>query len=326
MHSERILKTDEQKKLFSLELDIFFSVISVKKLKDKIAAFQVKKDDQSPENFWKSICISLPLEFSFISDSLKNFSFKKGGHLFRVRKLTDQLREQISKGRIEESELWEPPIKYAYRGRVNRENEPYLYVSESNLDICVSEARLKENDEFLLISYEVLSPLEVTGIGFKSDLDNLEISSSTKKKINILNTAIRKIFLKDSVNAYVYSNYIANDLYNFRNGWAYPSVQSNKGKNICLKLSEKKKLKVHTLITGIYRPNDRCRYIFKEAFDITDDRQICYSYLENEEKDSFLRVWHKTFIDPKDKKPNDESSVDDKSQLIVMDKIFSKQT
>ena len=322
MYRERILKTDEQKKLFSLELDIFFSVISIKKLKDKITAFQANKDDQSPGNFWKSICISLPEEFSFISDSLKTFSFKKGGHLFRVRKLTDQLREQISNGRIEESELWEPPIKYAYRGRVNRENESYLYVSESNLDICVSEARLTENDEFLLISYEVLSPLDVVGIGFKSDLDNLEISSSTKKKMNILNTAIRKIFLKNSVNAYVYSNYIANDLYNFRNGWAYPSVQSNKGKNICLKLSEKKKLKVHTLITGIYRPNDTCRYTFNKAFEIIDDQQICYSYLNNEEKDSFLRVWHKTFIDPKLKKPNDESSAEEKSQLTVVDKLF----
>lgn len=322
MHRERILKTDDQKMLFNLELDIFFSVISVKELKNKIATFQVKKGDQSPENFWKSICISLPLEFSFISDSLKNFSFKKGGHLFRVRKLTDQLREQISKGRIDESELWEPPIKYAYRGRINRENESYLYVSESNLDICVSEARLTENDEFLLISYEVLSPLDVVGIGFKSDLDALEISSSTKKKMNILNTAIRKIFLKDSVNAYVYSNYIANDLYNFRNGWAYPSVQSNKGKNICLKLSEKKKLKVHTLITGIYRPNDTCRYTFNKAFEIIDDQQICYSYLNNEEKDSFLRVWHKTFIDPKLKKPNDESTAEEKSQLTVVDKLF----
>ena len=32
MYRERILKTDEQKKLFSLELDIFFSVEELAKL------------------------------------------------------------------------------------------------------------------------------------------------------------------------------------------------------------------------------------------------------------------------------------------------------
>lgn len=273
--------------------------ISVRQLKKRIKLLNTSTSSvvEKFEEFTNSIWIELPFEFRANVALLGSGYFS--GYFFRVREITEKLKCQIKNGKINEDELWEPPSFIVNSGRTNELGESYLYVSDPNLDICIAETRLKENDKFLLISYKIITPINVLQIGFKQDFqklkETLSLNSEELKKVKLITQAIRKNFLKNSDDAYEYSNYIAK-LYDtkFKEGWAYPSVQRKEGKNICLKREGTNKLEISTLLTGGYYPsNPSNRYRFYEAIEFIDGEQKIYDAVKD--FSSFKKVVDKTF-------------------------------
>ncbi|NUG71557.1 RES domain-containing protein [Acinetobacter bereziniae] len=326
MLNSKIVDNEDEKKREWNELNKFFSSISLDDLKSKIRKYHDKKEsiiENDVKNFFDDIfMIDLPGGFSFTSFNLTSFDFMATGKLFRVRAMTEELKDQLGQEKININELWEPPKKNAYQGRVNAEGQQYLYVSEANLDICVAEARIKENEFFILIVYQIVESFSVTGIGF--DHDNPLPDPETNAKMQLISNAIKEIFLNTAENSYIYSNYIANHLCDFdMAGWSYPSVQSGKGMNICLKLTEKDKLKINTVLVCKYLPKLKERYHFFKTFEFIDGNQKCYCDWDSGDKSESKRiVFKETFIDPTLVKNNDRTTDEDRKKITFIEKYI----
>lgn len=324
--NSKVVDNEDEKKRECAEINNLFSYISLDDLKKKINKYHDKKQsitEKDIKNFFDDIfMIGLPGGFSFTSFNLTSFDFMASGKLFRVRAMTEDLLDQIGQENININELWEPPKKNAYQGRVNAEGQQYLYVSEANLDICVAEARIKEEDFFILISYQIVENFSITGIGF--DHDNPLPDLEANKKMQLISNKIKEIFLNTTENSYLYSNYIANHLCNFdMAGWSYPSVQSDKGMNICLKLTEKDKLKINTVLVCQYLPKSQERYHFFKTFEFIDGNQKCYCDWDLEDKSESKRiVFQKTFINPALVKNNDRTTDEDRNKITFIEKYL----
>ncbi len=322
-----IIESEEEKKEQMEDFDSFFAHISMEVLIEKLRKYERVKHsitDQNIKKFFSDIfMIDLPGDFAFCILSLTSFTFKENGHFFRVRRLTEELRNQIEKRNINDSELWEPPVECAYRGRVNAEGQQYLYVSEANLDICVAEARIEENDDFILINYRNIEPFTVVGIGF--DSINQISSAETKDKIKLISDSINRIFLSDEENTYIYSNYIANHFCNFgKEGLSYPSVRSTKGMNICLQLAVKNKLEIHTVLVCRYVPRMSRRYHFFHTFEYTNGTGKYHFDWVREENSESLRIFKKTFINSQELIENDQTTDSDRNKTEIISKFIEK--
>lgn len=303
-------------------MELSFSKISIDSLNEKIKLFDATSDDLGIKELINLLYIELPGGFRASSLLLRSDTFEKGSHFFRVRKLTDDIVEQINKGEIDESELWEPPLEYVKQGRVNEEKKQYLYISDSDLDICVAETKLQEGDYFLLISYENLSNINTLGIGFDPLPNFLILSPETKKKLVILTEAINKTFLSNSDTAYKYSNYIAKHLdFEEKDGWSYPSVQfvDDDKKNICLRLSVKDKLKIDSLLVCSYHTDKKEKYRFHCAIEVINGKQKRYIYdpsLNNENNENFKRVVTNTFPGKDDENSFSRTEIENPENIL----------
>lgn len=325
LNSKVVDNEDEKQKEWN-ELNNFFNHISLDDLRNKIRKYDDIKKSISKNDvkafFDDILMIDLPEGFSFTSFKLQTFSFMEHGKFFRVRSLTEELSDQIKNGKIDIGELWEPPKDYANLGRVNAEGQQYLYVSEADLDICVAEARIREEEYFILINYEIIEPITVTGIGF--DHDDLIPNPETKEKMELISNVVKKIFLNTEENSYIYSNYIANNLCNFdMAGWSYPSVQSKKGMNICLKLTEKKKLKINTVLVCQYLSKLKKQYKFFHTFEFIDGNQKCYCDWESGDNSESKRIlYQETFLNTALEKNNNRTTDEDRKKITFIDKLI----
>jgi hypothetical protein len=79
-----------------------------------------------------------------------------------------------------------PPLEYAGRGRLDRENTPALYGSE-DIELCVHECRVTVEDEIYLASVTPISDLKV--------LDLTEVIEEPRTEFESLDLSVHMLFL-----------------------------------------------------------------------------------------------------------------------------------
>ena len=206
--------------------------------------------------------------------------YKIGGFFYRVRKLEQPIKY------LEHSDFWEAPPKFIKYGRLNKPEQQLLYISPGEIETPKKEVGILEKDFFLIVRYEVLKPINVISIGFKDDTTD-EFTADTNDKINLITEFINRMFLVNGKHAYKVSSVIAQDICEFENydGWVYPSVAHKGGENLCLKLTAKNKLKVHSAsICQLYDGKN----IHKCAVNIDKDENIIH-YIDWDKKDSIAK-------------------------------------
>lgn len=314
-----IQRNSQEHREFEVFLSKIFSAVNYKNLVKKAKQIDFEEvTDLNIQKIFESIFLIPKGQFSVSSFLLKEYEFKKSGNLFRVRKLTDELKKQLEGGFINNEELWEPPVEYAFRGRLNYEGYPYLYASEANLRTCLMEAKMQPNDEFILINYEFIDDTKLTGIGFDYDL-SLISNINIRKKVELFSELIKRNFLRTQDDAYVYSNYIANDLCNYEKGWAYPSVQVEGWMNVCLTKDEQSKLVVKRVFVCKLKSDEEL--IFIKSFEFVNNEQKVFDF----DSEDFKRICSEAFIeDVEDFSSNDISTDEDKKLIIKLDKFISR--
>lgn len=222
----------------SLLCEEILSKITLKELNDKFSRFE-KNQSQNDED-----CI---LEAIMIGSEASTFKaeyagLQKNGILFRARKLK---REEFNPDTLTHDDFWEAPKEYIDYGRLNKPEEQFLYLAKDDPMTAIKEVGIENNDYFLLTCYKIIDPLQVLGIGTCNDF-KCGLSEESKVKLCALTDFIERTFLKNGKSAYVFSNIIAK-IFDFgRDGWMYPSVAHQNGLNLCLKLSAKSNLEIHS--------------------------------------------------------------------------------
>jgi hypothetical protein len=179
----------------------------------------------------------------------------KNGNLFRVRLSGNDFIKTM----IKESDAWNPPIEYVKQGRLNFNNESLLYVAE-DMETAIKEMKLKNEQGFWLIVYDIKNDLKVVTIAEQST-ERSEFTTIHNK----INGFLRKEFTRDVVpgNEYEYkvSAIIAKFYYpyglNNTIGWSYPSVADVGLSSICLEPNQaKEKLSVKYVIHYTMKENE----------------------------------------------------------------------
>jgi hypothetical protein len=164
-------------------------------------------------------------------------ALEKGQHLYRIRTCEAVNCEESMKT---EQDAWNPPSeKIKKRGRLNEIGESMLYVAEQ-IETARLEMKLKEDDFFWLIDYELIEPLKLINVGGYS-------LAPVDEGYNSLHHAISQ-FLRDEFSLevsegetfkYRISRFIAHFFYPYSiykyDGWSYPSYAHKGHASICLK-------------------------------------------------------------------------------------------
>lgn len=159
-------------------------------------------------------------------------NINKDDNLYRVRICGDNSFETMK----EESDAWNPPQKFAKKGRVNNENESLLYVAE-NMETAIKEVKIKGNQCFWLIVYDIKKDIGVINIGEPSAHDS-EYSSIHNIIAEFLRSEFTRNINEGEEYEYRISNRIAKffypyNIYNY-DGWSYPSVADKGLSSLCL--------------------------------------------------------------------------------------------
>ena len=239
-------------------IELTFSKISIEELKTKLT----KLENVLPKLPEKEVYKELNKIFIGEVNGVNSLSFvchsreyKIGGFFYRVRRIEQSIKY------LEHADFWEAPSKFIKPGRLNKPGEQLLYISPEP-GTSKKEVGIEESDFFLIIRYEALEVITVMSIGFKDDVTN-EFTSDTNAKINLITNFINRMFLENGEHAYKISSVIAQRICGFGNydGWVYPSVAHKGGENLCLKLTAKNKLKVHSAsICQVYDGQDIHKY------------------------------------------------------------------
>lgn len=166
------------------------------------------------------------------------FEYKIGEKLFRIRTLNKNDRTLPLKGMAKVSDAWETPSNYAKIGRLNNEGESLLYVS-NNPYVAIEEMKIKHDELFSMIVYEVKENIKTANIGCPIEHDGF--SDEELLKISMLEDFLKHEFCRDvgvgTEFLYKISSTIAKDHYDlpFSDGWTYPSIAKKDGFNICFR-------------------------------------------------------------------------------------------
>lgn len=149
--------------------------------------------------------------------------YAPGTQFFRMRPLSSALENPV------EGDFWEPPEKYASRGRLNKPNQPLLYIS-TEFATTAAETGVDVNlDRYLLILYTARTKILVTF----TELNVQAVGSVlSREKLKFIN----KVLSKKGPSAHILSQIVAEKYVNFSlHGWSYDSMKYVGGRNICLR-------------------------------------------------------------------------------------------
>lgn len=224
---------------------------SIKALKAKLNKIEYNVENLSEVELERELNDLLALDYKgekacVYYTHLRNYAEKTV--FYRARKINQETLDKLSI-----NDFWEPPENLIQFGRLNKPQQQLLYISPDEPITPTHEARIKNNDFFLLTRYESTEPIVVKGIGF-SESSSSSSSNSTKsnKKLDLITDCINRLFLRTGKLSYQISCHIAHNMLGIEgyDGWVYPSIMKPGGENICLKISSKKKLKIHSAAIG----------------------------------------------------------------------------
>lgn len=226
-----------------LEIEKILSNITLKEFEDRFMLFENNQAQNNTACTAEAIIETIMIEHNglkFSAFKSEEREYQKDAILYRVRKLEPEKIE------LTHDDFWEAPEKYVDYGRLNQPEQQLLYVAANNPMTAIKEVGIREGDYFLLTCYKVINSLKVFGIGVGNDFE-CKLSKESKSKLDALTDFIDRNFLKDTKSAYLVSSVIANSICDLgRDGWFYPSVAHQNGLNLCLKLSAKSNLEIHS--------------------------------------------------------------------------------
>lgn len=179
------------------------------------------------------------------------YLYNKGSKFYRVRKVASNEISIPLKETSSWEDIWNPPEHFVTEyGRLNYPLESMLYTSANNPVIAIGESKIKENDSFVLITYEAIEDIQVTIVGFHQDSNYL--TKTENEKSNTLTMFFKDIFTKEvkhyQKNLYKISSNLIKECYTIndgiQDGWVYPSIANGQGHNVCFKATALGKLKV----------------------------------------------------------------------------------
>lgn len=214
----------------------------------------------------KSIKISTTIDGNTFSDrsrftniNMRINTLRAGSTLFRARKITENDMNNISY-----DSFFEPPVDIAKKGRANYEKQSLLYTGNV-FDSVLDEARINDDDLFIISAFSVIEDIDFTEIGFKTN------ESTTSKGDKIRKSFIDKIFSTPDQHIYAISAIITNKIFNLEvDGWCYPSIISKhkcdiEPINYCMTTKSKRKIKLHHAFVCHMKENNigfKYEYIF----------------------------------------------------------------
>jgi hypothetical protein len=179
----------------------------------------------------------------------------KGTNLYRVRTCGTNPLEDMKI----ENDAWNPPVEFVKQGRVNQKKESLLYVAEG-METAIKEIKIKTNQYFWLIVYELKKDIRVVNIGNSTNEESKFTPIHNKIADFLRNEFTREVKYGEEYK-YRVSNMIAKEFYPYKiynfEGWSYPSV-ANKGLySLCLdpKIA-RKKMKVKYSSNYLMQPDD----------------------------------------------------------------------
>ncbi|EGQ8047441.1 hypothetical protein HYO05_22930 [Vibrio parahaemolyticus] len=231
-------------------LETLYSNVSSKELKRRISKF---KNDVKGQSDRETLTDELK-NVLFLGEKLRVFSvplvsrvYKSGSRFFRARVLDINSQKTLSS-----NDFWEAPEAFIDKvklARANYERQPLLYVSASDPITCELEARVSEGDHYLLVGYLVKGDIQTNTIGLGKNKPQ-KLSSSTIKKMRILNNFIKETYLSKDDDAYKCSSIISNEIISTIDnchGIAYPSTLKKNGINLCLSRGYRERLNIDVI-------------------------------------------------------------------------------
>lgn len=252
-------------------LEQAFSKITFKYIEDELVKLESNLPNLAEDEIYEELKNIIMFDFHGVKISAfksESRNYQEDGIFFRARKL------KAEDTTLNHSDFWEAPKHLIGYGRLNKPKDQLLYVSPNEPYTPIKEAGIKEGNRFLLIGYKVTKPINVFGIGFGGTF-NGGFSDLSERKLDLITNFIDRNFLQNSESAYLISSVIARDICEFNyDGWAYPSVANKKGENLCLKLSSKSNLEIHSayiceLIEG--KIEYKIAILVKDGMTIYDD-------------------------------------------------------
>ncbi|MEK3806102.1 RES family NAD+ phosphorylase [Bacillus sp. FSL H8-0547] len=230
--------------------DRFFKPENIEKKINKLRSLDLKRaDDGDIISALREIISYQPdpnVGHSVINMVSSSRLIMKGSTLYRVRICGDTLEEMKI-----ESDAWNPPVKFANTGRVNKNGESVLYVAE-DMETAMKEMKMQYDQYFWLIVYDVKKDINVIDIGEYAH-ENDEFDPAYRVIADFLKQEFTREVETGMEHEYVVSNLIAKFFYPYTtykfDGWSYPSVADKGSKCLCLAPHKaRKKMKINYAI------------------------------------------------------------------------------
>ncbi|MEC5340393.1 RES domain-containing protein [Enterococcus casseliflavus] len=181
-------------------------------------------------------------EFPVISSSYiplpecREFVIERGDLCFRIREDYGSLEKNIEGFTL--NDFWNPPKEFTSIGRLNKENDPVLYVAEDILTACKEMKFSKESQGYLNV-YRATQRISLRYIGYESEEKLYKIMRRLFiEEINLPETYKYKLTQEIANRFFPYDPY---DM----DGWAYPSIANRGNKHsAAIDLSKKDKLEL----------------------------------------------------------------------------------
>lgn len=275
--------------MVSIELLKHLDMINKKLLKKKILKYRSSKlgglsREQLSEKIMEVLCTEPPDGQSSFMMQANRLNYPTGTILYRVRWI-DPTEDPLNPNSMTALDsAWMPPAGKVQPGRVNRKGEALLYTA-ADPATALAEARIKDGDMFALISYESKSNCNLNSIGM-TDAQKNYLDASRRAKAETLEEFLISEFSRNSRDGkehiYLASDIITKDYYDYPEtiGWAYKSVATSDGVNICFKgETAKQYLEAKTIVIGKLHNDKKDQKIEVMSFCFIDKESPEYSYV-----------------------------------------------
>lgn len=148
-------------------------------------------------------------------------TYLPGTDFFRVRRLDAYIENPTV------ADFWEPPLKLASPGRLNRKGESLLYIS-TELNTAMTEVDAQWDDNFFVIIYKATKEISLTEV-------KLKVASASNAVERVKLEFLNSIFNRKGRGSHKLSQFIAQRYARWEaDGWRYMSSKAEGGVNVCI--------------------------------------------------------------------------------------------
>jgi len=266
---------------YGITMNDYLFKVDVHKLLDKIENFKrlnIKKMNE--KQIRKEIMEVLLFDDKSVLQQ-RTSKFETGKVIYRIRKLKNCDIPNLEMKAVQDA--WNPPDKFVRRQRLNKSYESLLYTC-FEVDTALEETKIKENESFALICYEIIDDIKATLIGINNDFS--EYDDNDRLKLRIINNFLKDEFTREvgegNEHLYKLSEIIAKDYFDLppravQDAWCYSSIANKSAINLCMRpdiATEKLKVKYVSLSEGYERFENGIQLNVKDHLIIENDKFV----------------------------------------------------